>query len=92
VRSVVLFWVLLTLAVACAGSALVLRLFGLLTAAKIAVAATVLMTVLTVGSIGLGEWRYHRCLDDLDRACPDTCPDDYNGPFFPDCKRMRAFG
>jgi hypothetical protein len=90
---VVLVLILATLTVACAGTAITLRLFGLIVAAKVAVAATMFTLVLTVGSVGLAEWRYQNCVDDVDRACPhNACSNSYNGPFIPDCKRMRVFG
>lgn len=89
----VLFLILVTLTVACACTAVALRVFRLIMPAKVAAAATTFAFVLTVGSVGLGEWRYQDCVDEVEAACPDAgCADDYDGPFILDCERMRVFG
>ena len=85
------FLVALTITAGLTAVAVALRLFSLITAAKIAAAFALFGVVTTLGTIAVGQYRYQQCVDAVKRACPkDACPLSYSGPFIPDCEERRV--
>jgi hypothetical protein len=60
-------------------------------AARVAALVLIGAATVAVAVFAVGELRYHDCITQVDRACPNgTCRGGYTGPFLQDCDARRS--